>query len=74
MDTPADYRITVWGLIPESWQDRLGGMKIASSTSNKTTLEGRLPDQAALMGVLDILYGLNLPLLEVISHRKVGRK
>jgi hypothetical protein len=41
-------------------------MGIVSVTSAATTLEGRLPDQAALNGVLDTLYQLRLPLLEVI--------
>ena len=54
------------GVVPESWTDRLGAMDIVSVTSAATTLEGWLPDQAALSGVLDTLYQLHLPLLEVI--------
>ena len=65
MDKPAVYRIRVEGVVPESWIDRLGGLRIVSVTSAATTLEGRLPDQAALSGVLDTLYHLRLPLLEV---------
>jgi hypothetical protein len=41
-------------------------MGSVSVSSAATTLEGRLPDQAALNGVLDTLYQLHLPLLEVI--------
>ena len=72
MDKPAVYRIKVQGVVPESWTDRLGGMGIVSVTSGATTLKGRLPDQAALNGVLDTLYQLRLPLLEVIClpHRR----
>jgi hypothetical protein len=66
LDKPAVYRIKVQGVVPESWIDRLGGMGIVSVSSAATTLEGRLPDQAALNGVLDTLYQLRLPLLEVI--------
>ena len=65
MDKPAVYRIKVQGVVPESWTDRLGGMGIVSVTSAATTLEGRLPDQAALNGVLETLFELHLPLLEV---------
>jgi hypothetical protein len=65
MDKPAEYRIKVKGVVPESWCDRLGGMQIVAATPAETTLEGWLPDQAALNGVLDTLYGLHLPLLEV---------
>ena len=57
--------------MPESWLDRLGGMKISAVTAEQTTLEGRLPDQAALHGVLDTLYGLNLLILEVTSLGQV---
>ena len=67
MDKPGTYRITVAGVVPASWLDRLGGVRIVSANSAATTLEGWLADQAALNGVLDTLYGLNLPLLEVTS-------
>jgi hypothetical protein len=66
VDKSAVYRIKVRGVVPESWIDQLGGMGIVSVTPAATTLEGRLPDQAALNGVLDTLYQLRLPLLEVI--------
>jgi len=65
MDKPADYRITVQGVVPESFLDRLGGLRIATVTNGKTTLEGPLLDQAALKGVLDTLYDLRLCLEEV---------
>ena len=66
MDKPALYKIKVQGQFPDSWYDRLGGMQICAKTSNTVTLKGWLPDQAALAGVLDVLYTLHLPLLEVI--------
>jgi len=65
MDKPAVYRIKVRGVVPESWIDRLGGMEILAVSSIETTLEGGLPDQAALRGVLDTLYELRLCLEEV---------
>ena len=65
MDKPAVYRIKVRGVVPESWVDRLGGMRIVAVSSIVTTLEGWLPDQAALKGVLDTLYELRLCLEEV---------
>lgn len=65
MDKPAVYRIKVRGVVPESWIDRLGGMEIVAVSSIETTLEGGLPDQAALKGVLDTLYELRLCLDEV---------
>ena len=65
MDKPAVYRIKVRGVVHESWIDRLGGMEILAVSSIETTLEGGLPDQAALRGVLDTLYELRLCLEEV---------
>ena len=74
LDKPAKYRITVKGVIPESWLDRLGGLKMTAAAMGKTTLAGHLPDQAALHGVLDTLYDLNLPLLTVTSHRQLNQQ
>jgi hypothetical protein len=65
LDKPATYRISVRGIVPESWTDRLGGMRIVADSSAATTLEGWLPDQAALKGVLDTLYELRLCIKEV---------
>jgi hypothetical protein len=65
LDKPATYQIKVRGSVPESWIDRLGGMRIVAVSSALTTLEGWLPDQAALKGVLDTLYDLRLTLLTV---------
>ena len=68
-DAPAIYRIRVQGRIKASWSDRLEGMTISLSTPDArplvTALEGELPDQAALAGVLNTLYELHLPVLEV---------
>ena len=65
MDKPGVYRIKVRGVLPDGWIDRLGGLQISAKTSEDVTLEGRLPDQSALFGVLDTLFNLHLPLLEV---------
>ena len=66
---PGTYRIEVQGFLDENWSDRLGGMKITKDKQEGgtwvTTLLGRLPDQAALLGVQTALYELHLPLLSV---------
>ena len=67
-DRPATYQIHVKGYLPESWSDRLGGMSVTDDREGKppaTILCGRLQDQAALLGLLNALYGLHLPLLSV---------
>ena len=66
---PATYRIRVQGLLDASWSPRLGGMAISTTTTPEqgpvTTLVGVLLDQAALAGVLDVLYSLCLPVISV---------
>ena len=74
LDKPAVYRIKVRGVVPESWIDRLGGMQIVAVSSIETTLEGWLPDQAALKGVLDTLYELHLCLNEVDVRNTSGMR
>ena len=69
LDQPAPYRICVRGDLDEQWSDRLGGLKIRKQTQEGdiviTLLEGRLQDQAALVGVLVALYNNRLPLISV---------
>jgi hypothetical protein len=65
---PGTYTIRAQGRLDMSWSDQLGGMRIAVTGSGRhtvTTLVGRLTDQAALLGVLNALYELGLPLLSV---------
>jgi hypothetical protein len=62
------YQITVEGKINASWSDWLGGMQPVSRKENGmqvTTLSGILPDQAALRGLLNRLWDLNLVLRSV---------
>ena len=60
------YRIRVEGSLDPSWSDRLGGLAITTSgkfgVKTTTVLEGELADQSALMGVLNTLHELHLPL------------
>lgn len=74
MDKPANYRIKVQGEIPDSWIDRLGWVQMVARTPKSTTLEGWLPDQAALSGLLNTLYELRLPLQEVYCLCQQGKK
>ncbi len=66
---PATYSIVVQGMVTESWRGRLGGMEVTTSSretgESRTTLLGRLRDQAALRGLLEILYALHLPIVAV---------
>jgi hypothetical protein len=74
-DRPATYQIRVQGRIDPDWSDRLAGMALRLTTEEGcppvTTLEGELSDQAALLGVLNTLYELHLPLLLVFCQSDI---
>ena len=65
MQGPAVYRVRVQGNVPIGWSACLMGMNITASRDDESTLVGRLPDQAALSGVLSILYDKQYPVLSV---------
>ena len=69
VDEAATYRITVGRRVGVEWSERLMGMRLEiNETAGRavtTVLTGKLPDQAALLGVLDQLYCLGAPLLRV---------
>jgi hypothetical protein len=73
VDTPATYEIQVQGALDPEWSGRLQGLGIiVKEFSYKlpvTVLFGRLKDQAALLGVLNALFTLQLPLLMVCCSR-----
>ena len=68
-DHASIYRVSVVGTLPASWADRLGGLQIVheggSGSSNQTLLMGAVRDQAELLGILNTLHELRLPLLLV---------
>ena len=68
-DRPANYQINVLGRIEPTMSDLLGGLTISQPTAEAdfpvTILSGELGDQSALVGVLNTIYELHLPLLLV---------
>ena len=74
-DQPATYQIQVQGWISERWADWFDDMTITLGDEDDagqpggslavTTLTGVVADQAALLGLLQKLYTLGLPLLLV---------
>ena len=65
------YEIHVKGHLDESWSDWLEELEVTLLDNGEMILSGHIADQAALMGVLNKLYGLNLTLLSV---SEVGQK
>jgi hypothetical protein len=62
------YKIQVQGRIGERWAHWFEDMNISAqgeAQSATTTLTGTVADQAALLGLLQRLYTLGLPLLLV---------
>lgn len=60
------YQICIEGELGEQWSDWFSGMIVAVEGEDKkmTTLSGRV-DQAALRGILNKLWDLNLVLISV---------
>ena len=69
-DRPATYQIMVQGRVDPNWSDLMAGMAICLTMSESnppvTTLQGELSDQTALLGVINSLYELHLPVLSVL--------
>ena len=61
----ANFAIQVKGQLDESWSDWLEGLEVKLLDNGEMILFGHIADQAALMGVLNKLYWLNLTLLSV---------
>ncbi len=59
------FEILVRGQLDESWSDWLEGLEMKLLDNGEMILSGYIRDQAALMGILNKLYGLNLTLLSI---------
>jgi hypothetical protein len=62
------YRVCVAGTVPGSWENRLGCLRVVregDGPSDQTLLMGAVRDQAELLGILNTLHELRLPLLLV---------
>ena len=62
------YEIQVQGRIGERWTHWFDDMRVTTQgeqANTTTTLSGAVADQAALLGLLQKLYTLGLPLLHV---------
>jgi len=70
LDKRAAYRITLQGLLDASWADELGeNITIEhirrADAAPTTIIQGEVADQAALSGVLNLVYSLGYPLISV---------
>ena len=74
MTEQAAYQIRVQGWMGERWSSRFDGMVIVRESepdgTPMTTLTGPVPDQAALRGILNRLWDLNLTLISVRKQER----
>jgi hypothetical protein len=76
----AIYKIRISGHLKDSWADWLNGMVVgihhSMNDENATTITVQVPDQAALRGLLNKLWDLNLTLFSINPQdkREIGVK
>jgi len=67
--SPGNYQIKVDGDLPENWLDLFTGMRVTNQKredqSTVTSLTGQIKDQSHLLGLLNALAELHLPILFV---------
>ncbi|MEM7132537.1 MAG: hypothetical protein AAF702_39910 [Chloroflexota bacterium] len=65
----ATYRIQIQGFLDDSWADHFGGLAITSAPStaqeSMTIITGQVLDQMMLLGILNRLCDLGLPIRSV---------
>ncbi len=59
------YEICIGGRLDSSWSEWFEGFEMHACGENWTTLCGHVADQAALIGILNKLCRLNMPLVSV---------
>ncbi len=66
--TPSFFHIEVKGILDDTLSDVLGGMQVVHHKKmgvDVTSLEGKIVDQAALLGVLNALYDMRYPIIRI---------
>ena len=69
-----NFEIHVKGQLDESWSDWLEGLEVKLLDNGEMILFGHIGDQAALMGILNKLYRLNLNLLSMNEINNYQRR
>jgi hypothetical protein len=66
--------IRIKGHLDPSWQEYLEGLEIVQDTDGTTRLCGKLQDQSALYGVLNMMSRLNLSLLSLERSERTQKE
>lgn len=64
LNQPAIYRIQVQGVLPSEWEAWFNGMRLENN-GRITILQGLVPDQPALFGLLIKIRDLGITVLSV---------
>ena len=59
------YKIKIKGRLDNHWSDWFEGLAFSYESNGTTTIQGPLPDQAALLSILLKIRDLNLSLISV---------
>jgi hypothetical protein len=62
------YRIRIQGHLGQRWVSWFDGLAVTRDADGTTLLQGHVPDQAALHGLLNRVRDLGLPLISVIHE------
>ena len=62
--------IRIKGTLKPDWSDWLEGLVVSNQVNGETVLNGEISDQAALLGLLNRIHGLNLQLLSFSQSDK----
>ena len=66
------YQIRIKGIVDARWSEWFEGLSLKPLPCGEILLTGPVVDQAALHGILDRIYGLNLPLISVCRVSSCG--
>lgn len=70
LDRQPLYQIRILGKLDESWSEWFNSLSIWRQSGPEgsviTVVTGRVPDQAALRGILNRIWDLNLELISVV--------
>jgi len=65
MAKSCEYEIRVEGKLDAHWADWFDGLQVTEAGDGQTFITGEVADQAALRGILEKIWNLNLVLVSV---------
>jgi hypothetical protein len=68
------FEIRIKGQLSNVWTDWFEGLTVTDLENGEMLLSGYILDQSALMGIMDKLVRLNLPLISLNEIRKTGEE